>query len=114
MELPPPIGRLNLPIIETSEKVDMMDFFRNQVESFIDQFCFYVPGSVIKFSDFYEKFNEEYQDISKIEVGKQLLRMGHKYPKGAVDGTNQMFIGNIAWEEKEGGKKLSKVKGRLK
>ena len=77
---------------------------RNALEIFIDEYCYYNPGSSIKYSDFWTKFQEwlDPQDLtswSKIRVGRSLPSI---YPKGRLtsDG-GQFHIGNISFTKPE-------------
>lgn len=58
IDLPEPPGRLNLPVIETMDKEMIQSSNRTSLETFIEESCFYVPGAVVKFSEFFTKFNE--------------------------------------------------------
>jgi len=58
IKLPPPPGRLRLPVIATESKIEA----EREVESLVDKFlfskCYYIPGAIVKFSDFYTKMCE--------------------------------------------------------
>lgn len=99
LQLPKTIDRLNLPVLATYEKLIAQQSNRSPLEEFIDEQMFYVPGAMIKFSDFYERFRlwldpREVRDWSKIRVGRELPV---RHPKGRLakeDG--QFYIGNIS------------------
>jgi hypothetical protein len=104
MDLPKsPDKRLNLPIIETSEKQELQKSNQNALETFIDEKCFYVPGEVIEFAEFYDEYARwldpsEISYWTKIRVGKSIP---DTYPKGRRISDNHLCLGNIAWEERE-------------
>lgn len=110
MPLPPREGRLNIPVISTGEKQDEAESKLNEVEIFIRDCCYSVPGAMVSFSDFYEVFSKQY-DVSKIAVGRMLPS---EYPKGRVGSLGQWFIGNLSLEPCESKKKLQRVGDRLR
>ena len=103
-EIPPCNDRLNIPVLATEAKELSARLNRNALEIFIDEYCYYNPGSSIKYSDFWTKFQEwlDPQDLtswSKIRVGRSLPSI---YPKGRLtsDG-GQFHIGNISFTKPE-------------
>ena len=97
--LPEPCGRLQLPIIESGERQDIIEGNYNEVQEFIRLRCFYVPGELMLFSDFCAEITKEF-DISKIMIGKHMKDF-NEYPKGRALGDGQQYIGNISFEQKE-------------
>lgn len=104
LELPFSNDRLNVPIIITEEKLQAERATRTDLEAFIDEKCFHVPGSLIKFSEFYDKFIEwiddpnEIHHWNKIKVGKEIPA---QFAKGRLGRENaQVYIGNISWDSK--------------
>jgi len=100
--------RLNLSIIETSEKFELQNENRSTLEVFIEDKCFYIPGSSITLKEFWEHFQQwlepsELYEWTKIKIGKNLPEI---YPKGRRLSDNQICIGNISWTE-------SKVAGNV-
>ena len=99
LELPESNDRLNVPIVDTGEKVDAAQANMNDLERFIHEKCRPVSGYKIKFSDFYDHFIEwlepnAVQDWSKIRVGRSIPP---QCPKGKARENGQMFVGNIMW-----------------
>lgn len=102
LELPQLVDRLSLPILSTYEKTIAAQANRSLLEEFIDDNVFYEAGSMVKFSDFFEKFKLwlDPQDLrlwSKIRVGRELPS---QHPKGRVmkeDG--QFYIGNMSFDQ---------------
>lgn len=101
IELPESNDRLGLPVIETEDKTSAVNMNLNPLEAFIAEHCHPVPGSLIKFADFYERFvnqgltgESERAGWSKIRTGKSLPP---QYPKGRTHSDPNIHIGNIAW-----------------
>ncbi len=122
LQLPPVMGRLRLPVVNTENKSRAEESSRTSLEQFIAEQTFEVPGSMILFSEFFDRFHhwmaeEDIEDkdkwVAKIKVVKGLP---HKYPYG-IKHSNQRFIGNLSWEnvKPEAGAQLLIVKnGKLK
>lgn len=98
--------RLNIPVIETEAKAKAQDSNKSDLEMFTDECCHYVPGSTIKFSDFYNRFLEflspdQVPFWSKIRVGREIPS---KFVYGRSPAhANQQFVGNISWVAPENG-----------
>ena len=98
LELPRSNDRLNLPCIATDDKTTASKANQSHLELFLDEHCFYVPGEMILFSDFYDAFikwlepNDRY-DWSKIKVGRSMPDI---FPKGRDPGSAQWCFGNLA------------------
>lgn len=94
--------RLNVPVINTDSKEAMQAQNMSLLEAFVAQECKHVPGAILKFSDFYQKFgewldNSELTYWTKIRVSKSLPL---DYPTGAVPKyANQKFIGNLQFND---------------
>lgn len=103
LELPESNDRLNVPVITTSEKLATAALNMEPVQRFITENCYHVPGEMIKFSEFYEKFVSwlDPMDVAvytKIRVGRELPP---EHPRGRVASeSGQFFIGNICWTSK--------------
>jgi hypothetical protein len=102
LQLPAIEGRLRLPVVNTHNKRRAEELNRDPVQHFIIEHCHDVPGQMILFAEFYERFVESLQDDekyqwTKIRVSKAIP---DKYPTGA-HGANKKYIGNIAWEPAE-------------
>lgn len=99
LELPASNDRLNIPAIETEDKLMAQQLSKNEFELFLDDHCYEAPGNQIKVADLYDRFIErcDPQQVprwSKIRMGKELP---HKYPKGRCRKDAQFYVGNIAF-----------------
>jgi len=99
VEIPAPDDRLAIPIIETQEKKRTAIGNMTQLQAFIEEKCFKIPGALTKFSDFYDSFigwldAEEVGFWSKIRVGRELPQ---GYPKGRnMQDQAQFYVGNVS------------------
>lgn len=104
IELPKSNDRLNVPIIATDEKKRLERSNRTELEAFIEEHTYPVPGATISVKDFYDKFvehldPERISTWSKIRVGRE---MPATYPKGRVmTKAANWYFGNISWENQE-------------
>ena len=116
MDIPEPRGRLRLPIIETRGKKELMDSNKDLFESFLEERCYQIPGSRMKFTDFKKAFYEDMDDVNKSiyteqAIRKRLSNLG--FPIGRSVG-NVTCIGNLTFNDKDkagapfvsGGKRL--------
>lgn len=99
VELPEPNDRLNIPALETSDKLAVASQNRSTLELFIEEMLEPCEGNYIVFSDFYNEFiktltTEEIPRWSKIRVGRELPP---KYTKGRLKFNNSVVIGNAKW-----------------
>jgi len=99
LEIPRSNDRLNVPVIETEDKVTAQQFNQTQLELFISEKCEYYNGISIKFSDFHTEFLKwlDVNDVpkwTKIRVGRELPP---QYPKARIHADGQFYIGNITW-----------------
>jgi hypothetical protein len=113
LELPKSNDRLNVPVLETSDKTSATQANQTLLETFITEKCFYVEGESIYFSDFYDEFvkwlepNDRY-DWSKIKVGRS---MPTKFPKGRSLHNAQWMFGNISFVDESSSKTKLILKG---
>lgn len=56
LEIPYSNDRLNIPIINTADKVEASDATKNAVDLFIEEQCYWNPGRSVPMGVFYEKF----------------------------------------------------------
>lgn len=104
LELPEPVDRLNIPAIETSDKLQASNNNMTPLERFISEKCFYVPGASIKYSEFYEEFIRHCEPQERIDWTQRRLgrELPPKFPKGRnPQAGSQWFIGNISFESGE-------------
>jgi hypothetical protein len=110
LEIPPSNDRLNIPVVETGEKVVAQESNRTELERFIIARIHSFDGVVIKFSEFYDRFIEgldanERNDWSKIRVGRELPP---HMPNGRSTKDGQFYIANVSWTAPNGEAKLPK------
>jgi len=103
LDLPPSNDRLNVPVIETEDKLMLQKLNETPLERFIADNCVLKDGTQIKFSEFFDKFHEtlDFEDRnswSKIRVGRELSSI---VPRGRQRGSGQFYLGNIAWKDFE-------------
>jgi hypothetical protein len=103
LELPPSNDRLNVPVIETEDKLMLQKLNETPLERFITDNCVFKDGALIKFSEFFDKFTdsldfEDRNNWSKIRVSREL---SSTVPRGRQHGTGQFYLGNIAWRDFE-------------
>jgi hypothetical protein len=108
MGLPTPIDRLNIPVISTEDKRLVEQMNQSALQRFVSDRCLNVPGAMIKFSDFYDKFVEsldpnEVNHWTKNRVGREFPP---QYPKARNRKDTQFYIGNIAWASTEPNEEL--------
>lgn len=99
IEIPASNDRLNVPMIATAEKIEAENANRTPLEAFIAEKCFYAPGKMILFADFYDTFirHTDADDVvswSKIRVGRELPA---EHPRGRDPKTGSVNVGNISW-----------------
>lgn len=98
-EIQPPTGRLALPIIITQGKLDAENVNTDELNQFIEERCYKIPGSAIKFADFYARFIETVEDHLKSNYSKRLVkqRVSEMFPIGeqGAGAIKQAVIGNL-------------------
>lgn len=103
LEIPQSNDRLNVPVVETGEKLNAQRANLTRLEAFIQEHTEHVTGQMIKFSEFVERFHEwldatDIHEWSKNRVGKELPP---HMPKGRRSLDGQWFIGNVSWEARK-------------
>jgi len=101
LDLPPSNDRLNVPIIETSEKLALQRSNQDALQRFLEDMCYDVPGETIPFGTFWMHFQDwvdptEADFWSKIRVSK---KMPPHFPCGNPHGSSTRHIGNISFSE---------------
>lgn len=99
LDLPASHDRLNVPVITTEDKMMVQQLNQSQLEVFITEKCQHAAGRMLKFSDFFDKFQEwldpnEISRWSKVRVGREISPI---YPKGRNRKNGQFYLGNICW-----------------
>lgn len=98
LEIPPSNDRLNIPVIETDDKLSVIDSQRSALDVFLTEQCEFAHGFVVTLSDFYGAFiesldpSERFNWNSKQKVSAQ---MPDCYPKGRLTNTSTMHWGNL-------------------
>jgi hypothetical protein len=117
IELPRPVDRLSIPIIETQEKKATTRGNLSPLELFIDECCYKIDGSLTLYSEFYNKFvtwldAEEVGNWSKIRVGRELPR---NFPKGRnFSDKAKFYVGNLSFNPSDkSGKLWHLIDGKL-
>ncbi len=97
LELPKSPDRLNIPVLRTSEKAILQQQNQNALEQFIDECCYLVPGSMVKLSEFHDKF-VRWLDPSEV-FNWSVRSIGKHLPLPYVKGRgsdSQFYIGNMS------------------
>lgn len=111
MTLPPVEGRLRIPAIRTANKERAEDANRNALQMFLSEHCHNVPGMMIPFVEFYERFEKTVQQHEQGDWTKQktIRALPQEFPYGTGN-YNRRYVGNISWEPaKEGDPKLPPI-----
>jgi hypothetical protein len=100
LELPECEDRLNIPVLETTAKSTVQNSNKTDVEAFIDECCYRIPGAITTINDFYLAFQDwldpqEFIKWSKIKVSKYISKI-HGIPKGRNPKDAQWCYGNIS------------------
>lgn len=99
MPLPPVMGRMRLPVVETQSKQLAQASNRNPLEAFIQDECYEVPGEMITFAEFYDRFIETVSGSERMEwhhKQKVIRSMPVRFPYGTYTNNRRCF-GNISW-----------------
>ena len=99
LEIPESPDRLGVPVIATEAKQEIQKRNQNPVERFIDEECYFVPGHIVTWNEFYNRFAStvdasEIGYWTKIRVGRHLPRHFVK-----VKQSGEMVVGNVAFEK---------------
>jgi len=103
-ELPDPAGRLQLPVLDTVVKNEIMEDNYNPLEQFIKERIIFKEGYLIPFDEFYSVFQIWLASNYPSEQNKWTIRSTSlnfpKIPpmiKGMYGGDNKMHIGNATF-----------------
>lgn len=102
-EIPPSGDRLNVPVITTSYKLEAEDQNQTPLEEFLSENCFYVPGAVVPFKLFYERFVEwaDPNQLSHWSRNRVARDLPPHYPRGRLSGSNDKHVGNLSFKQSE-------------
>ncbi len=100
LPIPDSNDRLNVPVIESGEKIQAQEATMTILDEFIKEHCYRVEGRMVQFSEFYDRFIAflpygEGSDWSRIKVGRELPP---ECPRGKVvwpGAGNVTAIGNL-------------------
>jgi hypothetical protein len=117
IELPSSNDRLNIPVVESMPKMTLIEATKSPLQDFFETRCELVEGSVIKFSDFYDRFQATLSG-SDLEYWSK-KRVGMHIPPVYIKARGpdaQFYLGNVAWKDdhKSPGKKLTIINGFLR
>ena len=105
LEIPECNDRLMLPVIETEDKRISQKIQETELDTFLDEECYYYPGSYVTFSEFVSRFHAWLDSSSinywtKARVSKTLPT--HTFPKGRIAALQGgIAIGNLSFTEPE-------------
>lgn len=102
LTLPAPEGRLRMPIVKTANKERAEESNRDPMEVFLAECCHYVPGELVPFVEFYDRFEATLSQQERGDWSKQkvIKRLPERFPYG-VKHSNIRSVGNVSWESKE-------------
>ena len=102
LEIPPTDSRLNIPMIETSEKRSAEEANMNMPEMFIRENCFVVHGESVPLGELYERFQSWLEPEDKHKWTKQSmiksLPPDHEKGRSTRHG-GEVHITNISFTE---------------
>ena len=96
MEIPESNDRLRLPVVTSSEKLDVMSFNTGDVEEFCTERLVEVPGAYLLYSEVFDQFSKAYG----YSIGKK--KFGSLLPPHILKGKHptlagQVCLGNVYW-----------------
>jgi hypothetical protein len=112
IEIPKSNDRLKIPVIVTGDKIAAAAENMTPLETFLKDHCYYIPGKVIKYRDFYDKFKEHTpsMDLTAWTIIKVGRNLPPQHPKGRLSSDPNWYIGNISFSPLDDGEpKLSKL-----
>ncbi len=97
-EIPEAAGRLMLPVVETQGKHDAAADNVDELEQFITDRCYEIPGAAIRFSDFVKAFQTSLEVFQRGEWKERMIRsvVSEKLMYGTSRKHNQAIIGNLS------------------
>lgn len=99
LEIPRSNDRLKVPAIVTSDKLSASEENMTPLERFLHENCYYVPGKLLKYSEFYDKFKScmEPNDVPTWTIIKTGRNLPPHFPKGRLPSNPSWFVGNISF-----------------
>jgi hypothetical protein len=104
LEIPKSNDRLNIPIVETEDKLATANSNQTALEQFIAEKWFHVPGEIVTLAEFYDEFLEyldpsDHSSWSKIKTSRSLPS---QHPKGRHHIDNHFYVANISKKPQSG------------
>jgi len=109
MQLPPAMGRLRLPVVDTLNKQEAENS-NNPLLKYLETKCFPVPGEFIKFNDFKKNFRDTLKQSDRdnwtdAKIKRELpTSIVYKKMHGGV-----YILGNLSYSDAEPGKEPKKA-----
>jgi hypothetical protein len=104
IEVPESQERLRIPVIITEDKIRLQENTQSELEQFIEEFCYYIPGAMVKFGDFFDRF-QEWLDPNSVHLWSKIRvtrEMPARNPVGQLTSeANQRYICNLSWTNNE-------------
>lgn len=105
LEIPKPVDRLRIPVIETEDKQSVQEYNASPLDDFISERTKLVPGATILYGEFCNRFFGYLQtnglataDWSKKKISASLP---NTIVKGITGVSGYLHLGNVAWNEDE-------------
>jgi hypothetical protein len=100
LQIPQSDGRLRIPYIDTEDKRAAIELTENELQTFIREKCFFVPGCKVELKDFCDRFTATLEAPlrPKWTQNEIISCIPHKFPKGKCN-TGVECIGNMAFDE---------------
>jgi hypothetical protein len=91
-------SRMMIPVIETQGKQDAAADNVDELEQFIAEQCYEIPGAAIRFSDFVKAFQASLEIFQQSEWKERIIRavVSEKLMYGRSRKHNQAIIGNLS------------------
>ena len=98
-EIPTATGRLMLPVVETQGKLDASAANVNELDQFLTDACFEIPGAAIKLTDFKKKFLASLEEFQRPDWKEQTIRnqLSGRYVVGKSSSYNQTIVCNLSF-----------------
>lgn len=106
LELPEPESRLRVPYIVTAGKERYEEFQKTTLDLFIEDHCTFWPGKVVKWQEFYNRFQSFIPEDDPNGKAYWTQRRVHmelpeRFPTGRIGQETQSFIANVVLDTKK-------------
>lgn len=102
LRLPPPPGRLLLPILDNNSRTAVMSNMQSSLETFIANNVNFIDGQLVSYTDFYNAFSSSLDQAEKMSVNKRKVSMELKnkglIQAGKYTGGN-IYLINVTLED---------------